>query len=322
MRIVSWPHDWPRIRLVSRYLRMLITGGDRVQGPGKYFVPGRLEGYFNDLTSKTQWRGPLNPDGLPLNRVNGCWIVFPTTVIQKGLGHWDRWLGSGQRSENEKRLFLLSADWATQSLDSFGGWPVWPLLGITNVPTLYSAMTQGEGISLLVRAFCATGEKIYLDAAVAALKPFEKNVQEGGVVSRVSEGVVLEESPFAEYRAILNGWIFAAMGLHDLLLVGEKIWIRNLLRDTITTLVNMLPLYDAGYWSFYDLSRHLASPFYHRLHIAQLEVLALAFPEQRDALLAFKKRFERQEKRGLCKARATIMKLVQKFVSPPEVILE
>jgi hypothetical protein len=46
----------------------------------------------------------------------------------------------------------------------------------------------------------------------------------------------------------------------------------------VTALVELLPRYDiAGGWSRYDLYphplKHVASPFYHRLHVAQLEAM-------------------------------------------------
>jgi len=32
-------------------------------------------------------------------------------------------------------------------------------------------------------------------------------------------------------------------------------------------------MFDCGYWSYYDLSGNIASPFYHNLHIEQLKVM-------------------------------------------------
>jgi hypothetical protein len=47
----------------------------------------------------------------------------------------------------------------------------------------------------------------------------------------------------------------------------------------VKTLARNLPHFDTGYWSLYEKSgtrlRMLASPFYHRLHIVQLRVMAM-----------------------------------------------
>ncbi len=56
------------------------------QGLGAFFIPGKLWGYYNDLTAKVQWDGPQDQTGLPLNDVGGKKIHFPTTLFQKALG--------------------------------------------------------------------------------------------------------------------------------------------------------------------------------------------------------------------------------------------
>ena len=43
----------------------------------------------------------------------------------------------------------------------------------------YSAMTQGEAVSVLVRAFSATGEDAYLEGARRALSPMLLPIRKG-----------------------------------------------------------------------------------------------------------------------------------------------
>lgn len=82
-----------------------------------------------------------------------------------------------------------------------------------------------------------------------------------------------------------------------------------------------LPSYNAGYWSFYDLVGTVASTFYHRLHIAQLHALELAFPEHAETFRSVRQDFSRQLKSILCRARAVGVKIYQKLTQPPEVVL-
>ncbi len=291
------------------------------QGLGKAFYPGKLAGYFNDLTAKVHWSGPADKQSVPLNKIGGKQVYFATTIFQKALGHWDVWLLSRCEDGYSQQQFLNLAQWALNNQDNQGGWPLWPLLGL-QYPSPYSAMTQGEGISVLVRAYALTGNTLYLDGARKALSPLQKEVSNGGVCSVVCEGIILEEVPSEAHRGILNGWIFALFGFYDFLLVEEDNMVRKLLEQTLNALVAHLPLYNAGYWSYYDLSGNLASPFYHRLHIAQLQALTLAFPDYAAEFQRWEKIFTQQLSNPLGKARAIAVKGVQKLRSFSEEVLE
>ncbi len=287
---------WGKVNKVSSLLRHwipMLLGKSYwhvPQGLGKLFVPGKLEGYYNDLTLKTLWNGPEDERGLPVNEIEGKRIHFPTALFQKALGHWDLWLSSVQEKEFHCSAFLNIAQWAKETQDEQGGWAVWPLLGL-QYASPYSAMTQGEGISVLVRAYLLTQDPGYLDAARRAV-------------------------------GLINGWVFALFGLYDYLLIKDSSEVRNILEKTLSALVAYLPSYNAGYWSYYDLSGHLASPFYHRLHIAQLEALSLVFPEHGQVWNRLREQFMHQEINVFCRTRAVIVKAYQKLRNPPEVILK
>lgn len=183
-------------------------------------------------------------------------------------------------------------------------------------------MTQGEGISVLVRAYTLTQNSAYVEAARRALGPMQKPIEDGGTCRVVPEGLILEEVPAEDYKAILNGWVFALFGLYDFLLVEDSSEARQMLKKSLSALVAYLPSYNAGYWSYYDLSGHLASPFYQRLHIAQLEALSLTFPEYAYLFGQWREQFMRQDANLLCRARAIVAKAFQKLRNPPAVILK
>lgn len=288
------------------------------QGLGRQFVPGELSGFLN-LTLKVEWKGQVDEQGLPVHEFKGKQFYFATTLFQKALGHWDCWLIS--KKEEHRLEFLKVARWALHSQDEAGGWPLWSLLGLP-YPSPYSAMTQGEGISVLVRAYKLTHDPAFLLAARKAVGPLKRPISEGGTSRLVPEGLVLEEVPHPGYKAILNGWIFALFGIYDYLLIEGDSEAFYLLVKSLDALEAYLPYYNAGYWSFYDLSGHLASPFYHWLHIAQLQALSLAFPDRASAFHALEAEFRRQLGNPIGRLRALTVKAIQKLRDPPEVVLE
>ncbi|HDH44648.1 MAG TPA: thioredoxin [Thermococcus sp.] len=310
------------LRMFAHWTKMLLGSSyyHLPQGLGRAFVPGRLEGYFNDLTVKTKWKGSIDEEGIPINlREDGSIVYFTTTVVQKALGHWDKWLLS--HDVKEKEAFLMICNWLVKNQDKQGGWPLWSQVKLS-LPSPYSAMTQGESVSALVRAWYLTRDEIYLSAARRALRLMFVPVEKGGIVRRLPDGVILEEIPSWHLSGILNGWIFALFGLYDFLLVEKDLEAHKLLEDSLQTLITYLPRYNAGYWSFYDLQGNLASPFYQRLHIAQLEALELAFPEHAEVFCRYRYEFSRQMTSWINCGRAIVVKAWQKLKNPPEVVLK
>ncbi|WP_170928415.1 D-glucuronyl C5-epimerase family protein [Deinococcus hopiensis] len=293
------------------------------QGLGKQFEPGKLLGYFNDMTAKTIWLGKTDKNGFPLVRVGGREVLFPTTLFQKALGHWDCSLNA--EIEEVSRMghrtdFLKVAEWAVSQQDTEGGWSVWSLVNLPSASP-YSAMTQGEGISLLVRAYSLTGEEKFMVAARRALQPLLKDVSQGGVSREVNGKIILEELPAKEAKAVFNGWVFAIFGLYDLLLVGKDKMVDERLQITLKTLVNSLKDYNSGFWSYYDLSHNISSPFYHELHIAQLKALEITFLDHSAAFSVVRKEFERQLSNPIDKALSVIIKIGQKISKPTKEVV-
>ena len=134
-------------------------------------------------------------------------------------------------------------------------------------------MTQGQGASVLVRAFAETSQAEYLKGAIQAVEVLCRDENANGLCARVNGGLMPQEYP-KPVRHVLNGAITAFFGLHDVAVITEN---RNLLaaRDEILeSFARILPQYDAGYWSWYSLSpKRLGAPHYHDIHIDQLTAL-------------------------------------------------
>lgn len=290
------------------------------QGLGLHFVPGVLAGYFNDMTAKADWPGSIDDLGLPVTRVNGVIRQFPTTILQKGLGHWDRWLKSGGRKVTEHEDFLRVARWAVLTQDYRGGWP----LPVVEPQALcpYSAMIQGQGISVLCRAYLITGSQECLSAATRAAELMLTPVLQGGTSRLSSAGIILEENPTQQAMTVLNGWMFALYGLYDLLLLLPGAAFRASLSSSVRALASMLPAFDSGFWSYYDLRGALASPFYHRLHIAQLRAMQSTFLEYSLVFSSAADRFEHYLDGIANRVRVVLTKGYQKLRNPPVAFVE
>lgn len=81
--------------LFSRWAKML-TGKSYYYILGNAFTINKLNGYFNDLTGKADWKGLLDRDGVPIVQlIDGSTCYCPTTIIQKAFGHYDKYIFSG-----------------------------------------------------------------------------------------------------------------------------------------------------------------------------------------------------------------------------------
>ncbi|MCJ7813660.1 D-glucuronyl C5-epimerase family protein, partial [bacterium] len=156
-----------------------------------------------------------------------------------------------------------------------------PLPQYHNPGSWQSAFAQGRGISILLRGFQITGEKKFATMAEKALVPFAKPVSEGGVTAYTQWGPFYEEYTAEVPTLVLNGMIFSLCGIYDFVRVfPENDQAQKLFSDGIQTLKNILPEYDLGYWSRYNLCKAQwypevdpATVGYQRLHVLQFNML-------------------------------------------------
>jgi len=287
------------------------------QNLGKVFEPNKLRGYFNDLTGKILWTGEVGADGVPVNTLsNGRKFQFPISITQKALGHWDQWLM--KKDEKDKREFLTLCNWLLEHQDESGGWDTWQAyLGLQY--SKYSAMTQGQGLSVLSRALKLTNDSRFRQAAEKAFDLFLIGAEEGGVTYFEGDAVFLEEAPSQPRNTVLNGWIFALFGLYDYNLAVDQARVGDIFEQSIDTLAQHLAGYDSGYWSYYDSQKRLSSYFYHRLHISQIKALSLisenpVFEEYHQRWMDFEDKF-------INRTRAFVVKAFQKLKEPARVTI-
>lgn len=138
---------------------------------------------------------------------------------------------------------------------------------------------------------------IYLNIAIEATDLFKKNVSENGILTYfMDQYSFYEEYPTTPSLFVLNGFIYSLFGLYDLketidlLIRNQKLEahlndyylakfneINRLFNDGIRSLKKLLPLYDTGSSSLYNLQHFtlnlppmLARWSYHTTHINQL----------------------------------------------------
>jgi hypothetical protein len=232
------------------------------------------------------WQTPYARDrqGVPLVDYAFGRAYNPTTTAQYGLANWT--LGLRHHSRDRIRVALRMADWLVRTQDRPSG--KWLYRFALRAPGAdeelpnpwYSALAQGQALSLLRRAYNRSGRRAYLAAARRGLRPFERSVARGGVVRRFHGRAFYEEYPTrAGPNYVLNGFMQSLLGLHDLADVSPTA--RRLFRSAFPTLPRILPLYDLGGGvSAYSLaylhwptSRTAAEPSYHLAHVGLLMLM-------------------------------------------------
>src|SRR5437867_9939081 len=204
-------------RIVSAYLtaeKSHLTFWHEVPEMNDRALPGTLGEYYMLFRSKADYSGDYDQAGVPLLNYHGILgrQYNPIAIAQYGLGNFNLY----KQSSDPVRLArcLAAADWLVANLETNGkGLSVWhhhfdwEYRTVLKAPW-YSALAQGQGISLLVRAGQETGRSLYFDAANRAFEAFLTSVDQGGVSCEDESGDIwFEEYIVSPPTHILNGLI-------------------------------------------------------------------------------------------------------------------
>ena len=240
--------------------------------------------YYMLFAEKADYGGDYDLSGIPQLDYHGhIGLQYnPIAIAQYGLGNYNLYRRTADPARRKK--FLLIADWLRDHLEpNAHGLAVWhhhfnwEYRDTLKAPW-YSALAQGQGISVLVRAWKESGEARYLEAAQRAMESFRKSVTEGGVAFTDDAGDLwFEEYIVSPPTHILNGFIWATWGVYDYFLATKEKFAQVLFARAVQTLLRNLDRFDLGFWSLYEQSGTrlpmVASNFYHRLHIVQLRIM-------------------------------------------------
>ena len=231
------------IHNVKRWLKM-ITGQSLEhvkQGIGKIYSISEIKGYYNDLTEKVTKDKNYDKIQLPILKTGtGETVLFPTAIFQYGLGAYDLYLLTNKNTF--LNIFKLCVDWAYQNQTKNGSWDNF---SFKQPEAPYSAMTQGEGASLLIRAYKEFNKEKYFIAAKKAIEFLVTPIENGGTAKYRGNDIFLLE--FTNKPVVLNGWIFSLFGLYDYLLVDKDKDIMEVYKGSVQTLVNHLEHFENGF---------------------------------------------------------------------------
>jgi hypothetical protein len=294
-----------------------------------------LSGYFSVDPAggmeplPTYFRGWLPNDAAPKD-ANGVVMADyggsvglqynPLTVAQAAIGYYDRWQSStttDNQMEADRTAFFVQIDWLMHNQTADGRWLFHFNWGRQALPW-WSGMAEGVAISAFLRAYSVTGDTAYLPAITAARTTFERSPQQGGVSTTVTVSgrklVVYQEYMAGYNQNVLNGWLFAIVGLYeDAVYLGDPMAAYDVLAADrgVSAVISLLPLYDTGSWSYYNLNVFtgsnrgpLAKRSYHLIHIGQLRFLGAVMGDP--VLVAYADRFQAYydacSKKGTCPA--------------------
>jgi len=202
---------------------------------------------------------------------------YPVYVAEYALGNYNKYIDN--ENEENKEEFLKHVDWLVENIvdkKNFGVWEHYYTLPYYNFKTPWiHGMAQGLAVSALLRAYELTKEKKYLDTAKKAYNVFNVPLKKGGVrYIDKQKNIWLEEYSVTPPPHILNGYIFALLGVYDFYQFTKQEKALELWNEGIKTLEKKLDDYDLGYWSLYNLAhKHPAPIHYHKIHIKQLNRL-------------------------------------------------
>lgn len=233
------------------------------------------------------------------------WEYNPVSVAQQALGHYNVYIESGDTKEKEK--FLNICNWFLFNQSEKGAYPYYFSFMFkpdTELPEGFvSAMAQGQILSVLARAYRLTGNTIYLQCGEKALKfmitPGDDSIFSGcsktlqdicqgkDNMNKYSDYVVYEEYVFNPSTYVLNGNLFALIGLADWMMTAPKEFgmeeAKIAFEKGIKGIEILLPYYDYYGYSSYDLFQYTSEgghiPYFtsyyaHKCHIYLLDALA------------------------------------------------
>lgn len=281
-----------------------------------------LDQYYMRFIYKANYNGESDSNGVPkLNYRGDIGLQYnPIAIAQWGLGNYNLW--SEKKEDKYYNKFIASANWLVENAkpnkkniyvwNHYFNWTYKETL----ISPWYSGLAQGQGLSVLCRAYKTTKDNKYLECIKKVVQSIQADISDGGVTAKDIEGNIWIEEYIMKGNPthILNGFIWALWGIYDYWLLTKNNDTKILFDKYIKTIKSNLHKYDIGYWSLYELSDNKiamqASQFYHKLHIVQLKILfkmsnEIVFKEVSEKWLSY-------AQNDFYRIRSTIMKILFK----------
>ena len=210
---------------------------------------------------------------------------YPIFIARNALGNLELFIENND--EKYKQAFFDQVQWLLKNLKYKENFAVWehhyklPYYEEYKIPWIHG-LAQGLGMTALLKAYQVTGKKDYLNASEKVFNSMEVDIADGGIrFTDENDSIWLEEYALSPPPHVLNGFITILFGVNEFYKLTGKEKALKLWDEGIKTIKSNLGKYEAGYWSFYDLSRKYPSTKnYHKLHIWQLKTLHELTKEQ------------------------------------------
>lgn len=204
----------------------------------------------------------------------------PAYVAWHGISNLQKWLET--KDDKYYGVFKDQVSWLKENYkDGAERGYVWTyefdwqegLKGRFKAPWI-SAMAQGLCISLLVRASTVLNDAECLQIAAQAVKVFELNVEAGGV-RHIEDGHALyEEYPAYPLAHVLDGSLFALVGLYDLWRATSNESNKKIFFEGVRGVEYKLAFWNyRNKWSWYGSHGYLCPPLYNKLNAVLLKAL-------------------------------------------------
>jgi len=286
---------WPE---VSSYPQLAASSVQEYWNANYAFRPNLSDGGYDPFGDFMNWgvtdRGSyweretttFDENGVYMVKYGDEFCYNPVSIAQQALTQYGIYL----RGEATQESFLNLASFLTEMQAEDGSFPYNFDFTYYVAPEKYfksgwtSAMASGNVLSALARAYHLTGDSKYAACAERAISFLDVPIEEGGTKTTLaaldpslSGYTILEEYPTDPPTYTLNGYMFTLAGLYDWSQTGAKGSERakELFDEGVRTLEKILPYYDIGGFTCYDLSHitwkreapHIGIG-YHRVHVA------------------------------------------------------
>jgi hypothetical protein len=223
----------------------------------------------------------LDRNGIPRvwGRTTGV-VYRPAFIAMYALSRLSRYLRGGNQSD--LGIFLQQVDWLEQhAVIRADGAVVWPHdFDLQEGPVRLrapwlSANAQGLVISALVRGWRITRRPRLLELLAGSARVFQLDCSSNGVRVQADGHVLYTEVPGLPPPGIMDGFMTALLGLHDLHVETRDPKVYELFEEGIEGLRYFLPRWDyRRKWSWYANRMYLCPPAYHCLNRILLTALA------------------------------------------------
>lgn len=250
-------------------------------------VPTEWLYYFSTVRASLPKEGQsikLTSNGVPLRIFEGVAYDHPVLQAQSALKVLNNISLPGSDGESAKAFAKSVIDHLLNYGELHDGGIFFPYNFAWHqnnlMPPWYSAMAQGQVLQLLCRYMNKTGSRNLLDQAHSVFLSFFKlrplSGEKKGVTHIDASGFLwLEEYPYPHHnKFVLNGHIFAALGIYEYWLLTKSEDAAAIFNDALQTVRRYLPEFrNKGWSSHYDLRSRLLLRNYHSTHISLLEHL-------------------------------------------------